>query len=44
MDFNAIETIINELVEFITNFAANLKRFIGGFKGGLVFDEEAAQM
>ncbi len=44
MDFKAIETIIDELVAFITKFAANLRRFIGGFKGGLVFDEEAAQM
>lgn len=41
MDFNAIETIINELVEFIKNFAANLKRFIGGFKGDLEFVEPA---
>lgn len=41
MDFNAIETIINELVEFVKKFAANLKRFIDGFKGGLEFVEPA---
>ena len=44
MDFAAIEKIINDIVGFITSFAANLKRFVGGFKGGFVFDEEAAQM
>ena len=44
MNVNAITAIIDEIVEFIKNFATNLKRFIGGFKGGLVFDEEAAQM
>ena len=39
MDFAAIEKIINDIVGFITSFAANLKRFVGGFKGDLEFIE-----
>ena len=42
MDFAAIEKIIDDVVEFIKNFAANLKKFIGGFKGNLEFVEPEA--
>ena len=37
MDFAKIEKIIDELVAFVKSFAANLKKFIGGFKGELEF-------
>ena len=39
MDFAKIEKLIDEVVAFIKNFAANLKKFIGGFKGDLEFIE-----
>ena len=39
MDFAKIEKIIDELVAFVKSFAANLKKFIGGFKGNLEFIE-----
>ena len=37
MDFATIEKLIDDVVEFIKNFAANLRKFIGGFKGELEF-------
>ena len=37
MDFAAIEKIIDDIAAFIKSFAANLKKFIGGFKGELEF-------
>ena len=37
MDFAKIEKLIDDVVEFIKNFAANLRKFIGGFKGELEF-------
>ena len=37
MDFAAIEKIIDDIAAFIKSFAANLKKFIGGFKGELEY-------
>ena len=43
MDFAKIEKIIDELVAFVKSFAANLKKFIGGFKGELEFSTPDAE-
>ena len=43
MDFAKIEKLIDDVVAFIKSFAANLKKFIGGFKGELEFVEPAAK-
>lgn len=37
--FDNLIAIIDQLVVFVTNFAKNLKLFIGGFKGNLEFIE-----
>lgn len=37
MDFATIEKLIDDIVEFVKSFAANLRKFIGGFKGNLEF-------
>ena len=37
MDFAKIEKIIDDIVAFVKSFAANLRKFIGGFKGELEF-------
>lgn len=37
MDFKSIEKIINDIVGFIKSFAANLKKFINGFKNDVDF-------
>lgn len=38
MDFEKITKIIDDIVEFIKSFAANMKKFIGGFKTDLDFE------
>ena len=37
MDFAKIEKLIDEVVEFIQKFAANLRKFIAGFKTDVDF-------
>lgn len=37
MDFAQIEKLIDEVVAFIKSFAANLKKFIAGFKTNVDF-------
>ena len=43
MDFAKIEKIIDELVAFVKSFAANLKKFIAGFKSDLEFNTPDAE-
>lgn len=37
MDFSNIYQIIDDVVDFIKSFAANLKKFIDGFKNNVDF-------
>lgn len=40
MDFDFITKIIDDIVDFIKSFVANMKKFIGGFKNDLDFVPE----
>lgn len=40
MDFAKITNIIDDIVDFIKRFTANLKRFVAGFKTDLEFNAE----
>ena len=42
MDFAQITKIIDDIVEFITNAVANMKKFINGFKTEIKFETPEA--